>query len=465
MPGNKYDYKEVQQAERSVLNSRLDKSKSICFIFFVAFASSIITLQFVFIFSLYHPDSLLQFLEYFDLRHCPSPQKTGTSSLELLPIVPPDHCPPCKEVICSPGEEPTSPPCEELTCAPCEPIQDVAPCINPREENLNQEEQFNALALEKKGEAIQYADIGEDKKRPSCGLVWFFHITKTGGGSIADFLIQGSKQSPNSKYVSFWNTIPDFWEKDRDFQYSNTENLFKRVFNAWDFQNKHLKNAKNRWVAVEHHIHTPNFCELKTWKRYVELKDLVESQGCGIYSFTILRNPFDNYISSLGENRLYPSSREAALMAIMNTKGVWGEMQAKGFAKNSVGRLSRYTTKNIIECLDDFSKVWFTDQLAELKVDLEDLLGWHGLDLPLKHTHRKSQSVHLSDDIRKLMNRTILALGHWEFYFEALKKVREPDLNVENAMIDVRDNLYSDLIMPRAKQDLRLRADMQRGKL
>ena len=33
-------------------------------------------------------------------------------------------------------------------------------------------------------------------------------------------------------------------------------------------------------------------------------------------------------------------------MAIMNTKGVWGEMQAKGFAENSVGRLSRYTTKN-----------------------------------------------------------------------------------------------------------------------
>ena len=108
--------------------------------------------------------------------------------------------------------------------------------------------------------------------------------------------------------------------------------------------------------------------------------------------------------------------------------------------------------------------MWFTDQLADLKADLEDLLGWQNLELPLQHVHRKSQHVKLSDDLLKLMNQTLLALGHWEFYFRALKKVREPDLNVENAMIDVRDLLYSDLIMPHAKMDLRKRPDMQRKK-
>eukprot|EP00493_Phyllostaurus_siculus_P025381 UN25725 len=207
MEGKKYDYKKVQQEDGVVISS--DKSKSFCFILFVAFASSIITLQFIFIFTLYHPNYLLQFLDHFDIPHCPSSEKMSTKSREAFPILPPDRCPPCEEIASSP--------CEDISCPPCEITQDVAPCIFPQIANLKETEHFNTLPLEK------------IKKRPKCGVLWFFHITKTGGGSIADFLRKGTQNS-KAIFVTFWNTIKDFWERDPDFQYKEIENRFKRVF-------------------------------------------------------------------------------------------------------------------------------------------------------------------------------------------------------------------------------------------
>jgi len=276
-------------------------------------------------------------------------------------------------------------------------------------------------------------------EKPACGIIWFFHITKTGGGSIEKSLLDISKK--NGYNFVYFMQLGNATYKE---QVNLFEDKWSQVSNGW----KRTIKKGLKWLFVSHHLHMPTYCELTDMEKYKRLLRDIESSGCGIYSFTILRDPYSQFISSLGQRRIVPNTVKAAEMLAVNYPGVFGQLLPE-FNKTRL-ELKKRMNMNVtyaVDCLDKFSKVWFIHELADVVEDVKDLLNISDA-VELQHKHAVSNRVHkfINDDIQHQINLTLLATGHWEFYFRALKKRRNPNLNVEEEIMKVRSSLFDDLL-------------------
>ena len=75
----------------------------------------------------------------------------------------------------------------------------------------------------------------------------------------------------------------------------------------------------------------------------------------------------------------------------------------------------------------------------------------------------------VTEEQKKEMNRTFLALGHWEFYYETMKAYKYPDLDVDAELAKMHTMLYpfikwNDYMFAKDRDKLKKQRWVERGK-
>lgn len=131
------------------------------------------------------------------------------------------------------------------------------------------------LAAGPGGDALEDTFLSPRGGPHGCGILWFYHVPKCGGNSVA------------------------MWFKMlRAFRYvAKVHKLFKTTNETIDFDGffnttiaPFLANPGSRLIAVHHHHHGPGLARA-TAPPWALMRERLEARGCRLVRFTILRDP------------------------------------------------------------------------------------------------------------------------------------------------------------------------------
>ena len=124
-----------------------------------------------------------------------------------------------------------------------------------------------------------------------CGVLWFLHIGKTGGSTVADFLKEASQNTAGWRFVDFWGkAAKPHWNQST----------------GWRRIQQDLGASAAPRLAVHHHHGVPGVLapELDAWLAHVRLQ--LEARGCALVVATVLREPASRALSHAAYDRATP---------------------------------------------------------------------------------------------------------------------------------------------------------------
>eukprot|EP00448_Togula_jolla_P023172 CAMPEP_0170590112 /NCGR_PEP_ID=MMETSP0224-20130122/11696_1 /TAXON_ID=285029 /ORGANISM="Togula jolla, Strain CCCM 725" /LENGTH=312 /DNA_ID=CAMNT_0010913887 /DNA_START=127 /DNA_END=1065 /DNA_ORIENTATION=- len=136
--------------------------------------------------------------------------------------------------------------------------------------------------LQRLPNASQPASVPEDGSERACGMLWFYHIPKTGGMAVRQWMDDMVKLGQFDEIVDLRSHTPfDYWTSD--------------------FHTKHIaplvKDPKGKLIAVHVHMNGPGMYYFNS--HLSEMKQQLRSQGCDLVRTTFLRQPKDRAISAI----------------------------------------------------------------------------------------------------------------------------------------------------------------------
>mmetsp|Transcript_2881 Transcript_2881/g.5342 ORF Transcript_2881/g.5342 Transcript_2881/m.5342 type:complete len:350 (-) Transcript_2881:41-1090(-) len=133
---------------------------------------------------------------------------------------------------------------------------------------------------------LQLLQVKQQKSAaPACGILWFYHVPKTGGMSVRQWLLE----------TKALGAIQDVLELKVEKPYEDD------YINFTAFQEQQIQpalhNIKGKLVAVHHHHKGPGLYGMEHY--FSDLKKQLSSQGCSLTRFTVLREPVSLLMSAL----------------------------------------------------------------------------------------------------------------------------------------------------------------------
>jgi len=292
------------------------------------------------------------------------------------------------------------------------------------------------------------------KPKPKCGILWFYHIPKAGGGSMEAFLEEGAEKHHMKRPYPFFHP-PSHRERS--------------LAEHWERINKAVDDQQNsRWLLIHHHIHVPSLCNVTQSTEFRKLESRMKKKGCGIYIISILRDPMSQCISSMGENLIDPEyATTYATQYGPLSMGWFFEFGQNAFVENS--RTPRQSVQSALNCLSLVNRYVYISDIDLIKEEVRDLLGWKPFQSKKERSHSVSKEVMITEQQKVEMNRTFLALGHWEFYYRTMKAYKFPNLDVDVELAKMHDMLYPfirwvDYSFVKDRDKLKQKRWIQRGK-
>jgi len=302
-------------------------------------------------------------------------------------------------------------------------------------QSLNSENISSTTTFERHSDSTSFQKTSEPqtfslpkKPKPKCGILWFYHIPKTGGGSMEAFLEEGADKHHMKRPYPFFHG-PDHGRK------KSLPEHWKNINNRVDHQ------KKSRWLLIHHHIHVPPLCNVTQSTEFRKLESRMKKKGCGIYIISILRDPMSQCISSMGENLIDPGyATTYATQYGPLSMGWFFEFFINAFVENM--RTPRQTVQSALNCLSLVDRYVYISDIDLIQAEVLDLLGWKPFQSKKKRSHSVSKGVMVTEQQKVEMNRTFLALGHWEFYYRTMKGYKYPNLDVEAELAKMHATLY-----------------------
>lgn len=139
------------------------------------------------------------------------------------------------------------------------------------------------------------ADEEWEEDLPTCGVYYYYHVSKDGGTSVMTWQHEVTRQHPERvRYIEFYEIAGD-----RDFTrfpWNSTLNKMNSIIGSGE-----LPEA-NRWLSVHHHHRTPGLrFMMPTLRRW---KAELEEQGCSLVLTTTLREPISRMKSLVYFNNI-----------------------------------------------------------------------------------------------------------------------------------------------------------------
>ena len=145
---------------------------------------------------------------------------------------------------------------------------------------------YTITTLNKKSSS--YNTYTNDLFNHKCGVILFFHIPKTGGGSVLKWL---------NEHTTVLNTY-SMIRRDKKYSMNNKnyETLWKNVILVANQFLSDMSPTKG-WKAIHlHHLFPGMYYNqdiVGNWRT------IVESKGCVLHKTTILRDPLDRFVSAV----------------------------------------------------------------------------------------------------------------------------------------------------------------------
>jgi hypothetical protein len=208
-----------------------------------------------------------------------------------------------------------------------------------------------------------------------CGLLYFFHIGKTGGSAVESWLRTQSKlRSDSCLYLNGWK-LP--WEK------------FTRAISS-HIEDAANENAKQKWMFVHHHSTNPGMEILSPYMR--SWRNATRSKGCTFASVVVLREPTEQAWSLI----FYHNTLLENLHAKVDER-MW---PLNIFLGKEHGHVSNITdVSSSLTYLEDYDIVGFSDALPETMKNIQNIIKWEEIkdfNVPVVRKTRSSSKFLVS---------------------------------------------------------------------
>ena len=238
----------------------------------------------------------------------------------------------------------------------------------------------------------------------SCGLIFYCHITCTGGTTINNFLLEQSEvKNGSAPYFTFYGVREKTVEE---------KNSVERAF--INGMNKHVQNiSSNEWRIS--HAHT-NSMHLNASEEYLfNWRSTVEAQGCQFIVSIMFRDPLihtlakhawqvaqniprEEYISHLKvKDKLSPPGIEAQIDFFL-----YNLVVRNPFAVSTQAKIDR-----ALEILVRHFNIVTVGGHNVFKERLQKITGWEEKDMPRKNSNTRDDKLIFSkpeiDNLQKLM--------------------------------------------------------------
>lgn len=241
-----------------------------------------------------------------------------------------------------------------------------------------------------------------------CGVLWFLHISKTGGSSYHAYL---EKKLERRELDALW----EFWSKgEKPYRPISFETNLKPKLDQL------VANPNGRLVAVHHHHGAPGMHVLMPVLQ--EYRKRLEQKGCNLFLTTIVRSPDEWMKSKMSYNlksyhMVNEAAREKEWRRMLHEKGFDnGELR---YILNNLygavpeaypiayGSVDAAVTDRVFEILQGFDVVGFTSTFDEFVRKVDSLAGFAHTAVPNKNKTPKEKSRAVDR-----MPADLLALAH-----------------------------------------------------
>lgn len=227
-----------------------------------------------------------------------------------------------------------------------------------------------------------------------CGLLWYYHVPKNGGGSYLKYLQNKKKR----------REIVDLF--DLNHITTNRLNLILQEISAF------AKNPHGRLAAVHHHHTGLGLVELEPIVRQYVLQ--LKTHGCDLFMATTLRDPCNRTLSALNFNNeaLTPESLKKWQVDLFTTIS-YDNPQIRYLLENQLtrnhsiplGDVNQTALDKALTLLKSFAVVGRTEEYAAFVRRVEDVVVFsrdappHVHKMPL---HKKAaMGIHMPDTMRQ----------------------------------------------------------------
>jgi len=229
-----------------------------------------------------------------------------------------------------------------------------------------------------------------DVKNPNakCGVVWFYHIPKTGGSTVNKWLADHAFQMTDKGWRQRENmTICDLWDGDDELAWDwkpRFENITKKI--------ERLETDKDHWIIVNHHNYGPG---LWNFRKTLDLtRESVEGMECKFILATMLREPLSHFLSFS-----FFAHIPHATFSKTISKHVWDFSQFKYLLFNfrTHKRLKLFYQDMAWTVLQMFDIIGFTDRFNDFVLDFEEKTGWVHRDVNITRKTNEENKYPISD--------------------------------------------------------------------
>ena len=131
----------------------------------------------------------------------------------------------------------------------------------------------------------------------TCGILWYYHISKTGGSTVKSVLQQSAKTHGNDFIDLWWH-----WDSQYDWR-SQIPIIESAVLNA----------QSGTQTIVHHHNGGPMLISLVP--QLIEWNRSLSSRGCRLWLATTVREPISHFISRMAFTGEKPANLKRVLQA------------------------------------------------------------------------------------------------------------------------------------------------------